>query len=130
MAIGRIAAMMLALVVCAWFALGIRQAHNTAKVNPVVSKNESLTRAQAAAADRTLSAAGTLNPDAEVDLLRGRIALLASERARAAGIFAALARREPMNVQAWVYLAQATDNARLRGEAIRMIARLFRTPKR
>ena len=67
----------------------------------------SLSAAQAAHANSLLRAAGTLNPDQQVNLLRGDVAALRNQTPRAARIFQRVADREPMNINAWVLLARA-----------------------
>jgi hypothetical protein len=98
----------LALVVCAWFALGVRRAHDTSRANSILSSQDGVSDAQAAHAASLLNSAGTLNPDSQVDLLRGRAALAQNDRPRAVRIIEDVTRREPMNVEAWLALAETT----------------------
>ncbi|MBV9193484.1 MAG: hypothetical protein JO168_05015 [Solirubrobacterales bacterium] len=102
----RAAVAVLALVVCAWFALGARQAHELSAAGNLITTPGALTRPQAAHAEAMLRAAATLNPDSQVDVLRGRLALTQGQRARATNLFTRVAEREPMNVVAWYWLAQ------------------------
>jgi predicted Zn-dependent protease len=48
-----------------------------------------------------------LNPDKQVDLLRGRLALALGETRRAQAIFLKVSGQEPMDVRAWSLLGQA-----------------------
>jgi predicted Zn-dependent protease len=114
-----------ALVVAAWFALGTRQARELDHAKTTISAASSLTAAQAARVDSMLDAAGTLNPDQEVNVLRARLALLKGDRPEAVRILERLVRGEPMNIEGWVFLAQAgaTDRAIL-GQALLNIRRL------
>lgn len=121
----RIALVSCALVACAWFALGARQAVDTSRASAIVGGSGSLTAGQATRARSLLSAAGTLNPDSTVDLLRGEVAYLRGRRSDATGIFRDLVRREPMNIEGWVWLARAAfPNPVLINRAVQSIARL------
>jgi len=124
MVMARAAGVLLALVACAWFALGVLEAHDESKVAAIVSLQSSLSAAQAAHADSMLSTAGTLNPDLQIDLLRGQVAALADHQSLAARIFHDVVRQEPMNLQGWVWLAATTGNVHLRDEAIHAIGTL------
>ncbi len=124
MVVARVLGAVLAIVVCAWFALGIRQAHDIDRASAIVSAGRSVSAAQLRGVDSVLSSAAELNPDSQVNLLRGQVALLAGKRARAAQIFGRLVRDEPMNIQAWVSLAEATTDPGTRNGAIVAIGRL------
>ncbi len=60
----------LALVCCAWFALGVRQSHDLAAANAIVSAQGKPTPAQARRVNSLLDSASTLNPDQQVNILR------------------------------------------------------------
>ncbi|MGH2866692.1 MAG: hypothetical protein ACRDNK_03870 [Solirubrobacteraceae bacterium] len=105
--IGRVVAISAAVLVCAWFALGARQAVDTSRATAVVNNANTLTRKQAAQAEALLSSASTLNPDRQVDILRGIVAQGRNDPRRALAIFEGVARAEPMNLTAWLYVAQA-----------------------
>jgi predicted Zn-dependent protease len=100
----------LALAAAAWFALGIRQAHELTTVSAQLARSPRLSAAQARSADALLDAAGTLNPDKQVALLRGQVALAAGGAAAAQRIFLQLARGEPMNINAWAWLVRAAGS--------------------
>ena len=100
----------LAVVVCAWFVLGIRQAHDTARATAIIASANTPSAAQAAHVRSLLRAAGTLNPDLQLDVIRGQLALFRGDNADATRILESVVRREPLNVEAWVYLARAAFN--------------------
>ncbi len=113
------------MIVCAWFALAVRQAHDTNRASEIISGASALSGRAAAQASSLLRAAGTLNPDSEVDLLRTELALLEHRRSRALRIVEGVVRREPMNVEAWLLFARAGyPNRALLKRAIRNIALL------
>lgn len=124
MILARAAGLALALAACAWFALGVRQARDLSAARAIVSGPGSLTSARAGKAESLLRAAGTLNPDSQVQLLRGEVALREQERARARRILEAVVSGEPMNIQGWILLAQAAYGSPLVRVAVANIARL------
>jgi hypothetical protein len=99
-----------ALVMCAWFALGAIQTRDqdraAALINTFVSPSPAVTEHILG----LLDTAGTLNPDRNIDLLRAQ-ALVRAKRVRA-GIAAALsvARAEPHNANAWIVLGFAAQH--------------------
>jgi predicted Zn-dependent protease len=115
----------LALVVCAWFALGARQAIDTSRASATVSGSSKLSSAQARHMLALLDDAGTLNPDRNVDILRGE-ALQASGNPQAARrVLTAVTREEPENLEAWVGLAKASgSNATLLFNDLRRVRQL------
>jgi predicted Zn-dependent protease len=103
----------LAVVVCAWFALGIRQTRDTARATAIIASAASANGPSAAQASHVrslLKAAGTLNPDKQLGVLRGQLALLQGNNRSAARILEGVVAQEPLNVEAWVYLARAAFN--------------------
>jgi predicted Zn-dependent protease len=103
----------LAVVVCAWFALGIRQTRDTARATAIIASAASANGPSAAQASQErslLRAAGTLNPDKQLDVLRGQLALLQGNNRSATRILEGVVAQEPLNVEAWVYLARAAFN--------------------
>ncbi len=125
-AVMRASMVVLAVLVCAWFALAARAAHDTARATAIVSDPGRLTAVQAVHARSLLDAAGTLNPDTSVDLLRAQVALERHQNGAAVRIIENVTDREPMNLQAWVALARATlnRNPTLLELAVRNIGRL------
>jgi predicted Zn-dependent protease len=102
----------LAVAAIAWFALGVRQAHDTAAASTIVNGRTPLNAVQAAHARSLLHAAGQLNPDTEVNLLRaqlydeeGRYRLAQAEVGR-------VVTKEPKNAGAWLALAHASGGNR------------------
>jgi hypothetical protein len=98
------------LIVCAWFALGIRQAHDTAQATALLSRTP-LSATQAAHIASLLHTAEQLNPDVQVDILRGQLAHDRGRRRQAAQILASVVRREPENAFAWFWKAITATNA-------------------
>jgi predicted Zn-dependent protease len=124
--VGRICAALLALAVCAWFVLDIRQVRDTSAASAIVAKPPKIAVPQASRANDLLGSAQTLNPDLTVNVLRGRLALVENDKARALRILKDVVRREPMNLLAWVYIAEAAfrlDEHSLR-QALGKIAQL------
>lgn len=122
----RASLVVLCLVAAAWFGLGIRQAHDTARATAVISKGDPVTPAQARRVSSWLDAAGWLNPDRQVAILRGELAALVGQPRRAEQIFEQVTRAEPENLLAWLALAQAAlhENGPLLGSAAARIASL------
>jgi predicted Zn-dependent protease len=118
----RLALVAVALVVCAWFALGIRQANQVDDAAAIVAKPA--TPAQARHAEKLLHDARALNPDAQVDVLRGQLALQQGDRNGAHRILSDVVAREPDNLQAWVSLARASRNAAEFRSALAHVAKL------
>jgi hypothetical protein len=114
-----------AVVVCAWFALGIRQARNIDRASAIITSGTTPSPRQASEIKGWLDAAGWLNPDRQVQLLRGKLDQERGERAAARRILLPATAAEPMNLQAWVYLAQVTTPPEKAFEdALHAIARL------
>jgi hypothetical protein len=125
MLLARVAGLILVAVVCAWFAFGVRQARDLSRASAIVSSASNLTAAQQQRADALLGAAATLNPDREVDLVRGQAAILAGHYRAARAILERVLSSEPMNIEAWVVLAQASPrDVPLVETAVRHIALL------
>ncbi len=91
-----------ALVMCAWFALGIRQSHDLNVATDIISAPAPLSAGQARRASDLLRQAGELNPDTAVDLARSQLALRRGDSARARAIALSVARSEPQNIEAWL----------------------------
>jgi|SRR5579884_207077 len=124
----RVAVVVAALVVSAWFGLGWWQARQTGRAAALVAGAATLTPAQAWAARADLDAAATLNPDLTVDVLRGELAAGRHDLARAIAILRSVTAREPLNLSAWAQLGFAAARAgdrRLLAVAGRHIASLI-----
>jgi predicted Zn-dependent protease len=110
--IARAAAALLALVVCAWFAIGIRQSVDTNRATALVGGGTRLSAPQVRRARSLLSSAASLNPDLTIELLRGQLALDQGRKAAAERAIASVTRREPLNLSAWTQLLYAAGAAR------------------
>lgn len=95
----------LAVVVCAWFALGVRQAHDTDQATAIISSGARPSGAEARRAESLLHAAKELNPDSAVDVLRARLSLEQGNPLLARTILERVVGREPRNALAWEWLA-------------------------
>jgi hypothetical protein len=98
----RLAVLVAALAVCAWFALGIGENQDREAVTTLLNRHLPLTIAQARAADKTLDAARLLDPDESIDILRSLVASRAGENRRASAIARSVVQREPQNLNAWL----------------------------
>lgn len=103
----RIVLIVVALVACAWFALGIRQAHDLSAAEAIAGAANAPGRVQLAHARALLDAAATLNPDSAVDITRGQLDVEVGDFTAARRILDGVVAREPENVQAWLALASA-----------------------
>lgn len=101
----RAAAVLGALLVASWFALGVRQATSTEDAARIVSSLDRPSAARTARAARLLDHAGTLNPDRQVDLLRAQLDLQRGDRAAARRRVERVVGDEPDNIDAWTRLA-------------------------
>jgi hypothetical protein len=127
----RISALVAAVIVAAWFGLGVRQAHDLAAASATVTGSSPVSSKSAARVASLLSSASFFNPDSQVDILRARLALLQHDNRRALDILEPVVRREPLNLVAWVATAQAAlkfDRAEL-AVAGRNIVRLDKSVK-
>jgi Tfp pilus assembly protein PilF len=106
MPIARISLLALAVCACAWFGLGVVQSHATDAATSIVAGSGRLSPAQAARARSQLDTAATLNPDRSIDLLRARLAVREGRSAAAITILRRTVAAEPMNLSAWLALAQ------------------------
>jgi hypothetical protein len=106
--VARIAVLLFALLCCAWFVLGARQAHEVAVATSIVSAEPPLTAAQVRRATDALNSAASLNPDLGVDVLRGQLAIDQGRRAQARRILFGVIRREPKLLAAWQQYARAS----------------------
>ena len=97
-----------ALVVGAWFALGIRQSHDLNVATDIVSAPARLSPARARQAAALLHGAGQLNPDTSVALARSALALRQGDSARARTIALSVVRSEPQNIDAWLAYGSAS----------------------
>ncbi len=125
----RAAMIAVALVVGAWFALGVRQAIDTSRATSIVSGPGNLDPAGARRADSLLHAAGELNPDRTVDILRAQLQDSQGQSSRAERLLLRVVHSEPMNILAWFALATAATDKPTVSLAFTQIARLEAHPK-
>lgn len=120
----QLAMMLAAALVAAWFLLGVRQAHDLAKAT-AIAQATSVSPSQARQAGQLLDAAGTLNPDRQVNVTRAELALDLGQRARARRILEAVVRAEPDNLVAWFQITQISGNSyALQARAFRQVLKL------
>jgi hypothetical protein len=106
---------LLSIIVCAWFVVGARQAQDTAQATALLSAGNRIDRAGAARVSSLLQGAGLLNPDRQVDILRAQLADERGAERSAERILRLVLVQEPLNLDAWDWLARsATDAATLR----------------
>lgn len=96
-----------ALIMCAWFALAIRQAQDTTEATAIITRGAP-SAAQAARVAQLLNSAATLNPDRQVDVLRGELAIQRGQDAHARQILFEVIRAQPKFLQAWVAYSEAS----------------------
>jgi uncharacterized protein YhdP len=105
MRLARIALAIVAVLVCAWFAIIARQAHDLAQAETIIYGSP--TSAQAARASSLLSSAAWLNPNREVVLDRSALALDEHRAGQARDLALQVTRAEPLNILAWVAVIHA-----------------------
>lgn len=101
----RVVALLVALAACVWFVLSTRQAHDTARAASILSNSATVTPLEAGKVSSLLRSAAFLNPDRQVEILRGQLAAARGDKARATAIYLAVTRAEPRNLAAWDQLA-------------------------
>jgi predicted Zn-dependent protease len=111
MTFARASVIALAVLACAWFVLGIRQAHDTNKVSAIVSSNAQLSSTQVHRAAALLNDAKLLNPVTDVDVLRARLEQAQGNLPRARSTLERVVAKEPQNVIAWLWLARFSAGA-------------------
>ncbi len=124
MAAARGLGVLVAIIVAGWFGLSARQAHNVNVAKAILSNVNGPSRAQVQHVSALLRSAATLNPDREVDLLRGDLEVAGGARRRAAQIFLQVANSEPSNLEAWYEVANVTTDPHSLAVALRQIAAL------
>jgi predicted Zn-dependent protease len=114
----------LAVVLIAWFVLVAREAHELDQAS-AIAQRATVSAAAERDANQLLDSASVLNPDREINLTRGALAIDRGRFARARSILLAATRAEPENIVAWDLLAHNSGNPlRLEGEAVAHIDRL------
>jgi predicted Zn-dependent protease len=104
----RISGLVVALAACAWYALGIRETHETKRANAIVSASTSLTAEQVREASSLLSSAKVLNPDSTPDVLRAQLERDQGQLTQARATLQRVVAREPENIVAWLWLAKSS----------------------
>lgn len=105
--------LLMAAIVCGWFAVSIRQAHDTSRASDIITTGSSpLPPAQVQRSQSLLHAAAQLNPDRAVELLRAQLAVRQRRLAQARAIALDVARAEPQNTNAWLAYGNASSNDR------------------
>ena len=102
----RILLIALGVAVCAWYVVGIRQAREVADATSVVA-GHGASRARQRDAAALLQAASALNPDREAQILQARLQIAEGHVRQAQRTLSAVTRAEPMNLEAWIWLAGA-----------------------
>jgi thioredoxin-like negative regulator of GroEL len=116
---------LLAIAVCVWFALGVRQALGVGSATAIVTSANTISSAQARHASSALNEASTLNPDQEVNILHGEVALKNGDAPAAQRVLDSVTQAEPKNLSAWLWLARAAgDNRQLFYRALVQVRKL------
>lgn len=115
-----------AVLVCAWFVIGLRQSTGLGRAEAVLGTNpRALAPGQGARVAAALREAAWLNPDRQVELERSLLALDRGDRARARSLATQVAQAEPQNLQAWIALARtAGGDPALFSRALRHVVEL------
>ena len=114
-----------ALVVCAWFAIGARQAIDTQRASAIVARGTTATAREERDVASLVRGARFLNPDRQPDVLLGQIEVEHHDYAQARRVLEPVIRSEPENLQAWLFLAEtANRDHRLLRQALVHVHRL------
>jgi hypothetical protein len=119
----RPALLLVAVAACAWFVVGAREAHEVDQATNVVEAGAH-TPAQLRSADSELRSAAFLNPDREVDILRGRVAIDEHRLSQARQILAGVVDAEPENLNGWIWFTGANLGRPAAREGTAHLARL------
>lgn len=101
-----------AVVVCAWFAVGAHQTHDEDAAVTLIDQSGTPTPAVTAKILGLLDGAATLNPDRNIALYRSQAQTRAGHSAAGLRAALAVARAEPLNIDAWTvveFAAQTID---------------------
>ena len=109
--LARAAVVVVGLVACAWFALGIHQNADLSAASAIASRPHP-SAAAARHADALLDDAGVLNPDRTVDITRAQLALARGDGAGARAILRRVVAAEPQNLDAWIGLVRSAGGDR------------------
>jgi hypothetical protein len=106
--LARVALLAVAVIACAWFALGALQVHALNRATALLPQNSNVSPPLAQAIAHQLDRAGTLNPDRSVDILRAELYIHAGDRPAAERLIKRIVHDEPDNVDAWFVLQIAS----------------------
>ena len=121
----RISAAVVAVIVAAWFVIGVRQAHGINGATAIVAGSSTLNASEVRRADALLNETKLLNPDQQVRILRGAVSLRGGDPVAAQRIFQSITRTEPKNLDAWLWLARSSGrNRQLFTRALDQVRRL------
>jgi hypothetical protein len=98
----------ISVLVAAWFGIGVLQARDTAHATQNLSSGGRLSQARAHQTASELRDAGFLNPDRQVEILRGQLYLNQGNEPAARSLLIRLVKAEPDNLNAWIWLARAS----------------------
>jgi hypothetical protein len=99
-----------AVAMCAFFAIGIRQATSVNAVNALLGTGHGLSSAQQRSAASELKSAKFGYPGQDVRILAAQVAIQERRYTRAESIAESINRAEPENLQGWIQLAAAGLN--------------------
>jgi predicted Zn-dependent protease len=106
---------LVSIAACAWFALGVRQAHDTDAATSLLALGTSLSAATAQHVSSLLDGAHVLNPDRQVGVLRAQLDDARGNKAAAQRVLHQVVSAEPDNLLAWDWVARsATTSQTLR----------------
>jgi hypothetical protein len=97
-----------AVLVCAWFAFGIRQAIDTSRATAIANQGNHATAAQVHQVSSLARSARFLNPDKQPDVLLGQTEVEHGDLAAARRVLERVTRSEPQNLAAWLWLGRAS----------------------
>jgi hypothetical protein len=103
----RALAVALAAVICAAFAVGVRQASDSNALSALLATGRALTPTQQRSAASDLSSATFGYPGQDVKILAAQVAMREHRYTQALSIAQSINRAEPDNLQGWVALAAA-----------------------
>jgi cytochrome c-type biogenesis protein CcmH/NrfG len=103
----RLALVGLAVVVCAWFALGVVQTHDQTRAEALMNQPGNPSPATTARIMSLLKTAGALNPDRNVALDRSQTQTRGGHPTTGVAIARGVVRAEPQNVDGWIVLGFA-----------------------
>jgi predicted Zn-dependent protease len=107
------------LLVCAWFALGARQAIDTSRAMAIADRGNTATAAEEREVSSLVHDARALNPDQQPLITLGQVEIEHGDDASAVRVLEPITRSEPQNALAWQTLATAAgDNPALLSKAL------------